>query len=826
MKVVIVGGVAGGASAAARLRRNDESAEIIMFERGGYISFANCGLPYYIGDIIPERDSLLVQTPEEMKARFNLDVRINSEVMSIDRENKKVSVKNLISGDQYEETYDKLLLSPGSTPLKPPIPGIDAPNIFTIWNIPDTDAIKNYLKSGRAKKAAIIGGGFIGIEMAENLFELGLEVSIIELADQVMAPLDFEMAQILHQHMNMKGIELYLNDGVKSFSNNAGKTTVVLNSATTVEADIIILAIGVKPNGELAKNAGLNVNKRGGIIVDKEMKTSDVDIYAVGDAVEVMDLVNQVPAMVPLAGPANKQGRIAADNIAGKAVQYNGTQGTSVAKVFDMMVSTTGTNEKTLKGLSKEYGKDYLTTYIHANNHAEYYPDASKINMKLIFSPSDGKVMGAQAVGFDGVEKRIDVIATAIRFGGTVHDLTELELAYAPPFGSAKDPVNMLGYVAENMLDGTVDTIHWNQLSSFNDKEYTILDVRDADEVVTGLYPGAIHIPLGDLRDRLDELDRNKTIMIYCAVGLRGYIAARILKQSDFKIVKNISGGIVIDDFENYKINSMLLKNILGSEKLRDSGDDKKMKRINSLDVEKIEINCSGLQCPGPIMKVFETIKTMNHGDLLEVTATDLGFASDISEWCKRTGNTLVDIKSENKAIAVTIMKGLKEDAVAEDTNNKTDKAMVVFSGDLDKALAAFIIANGAAAMGRNVTIFFTFWGLNILRRPEKISVKKNVIEKLFGFMMPRGSGKLTLSNMNMLGMGTGMIKYIMNQKNVDSLATLIDNAMKNGVKFVACTMSMDLMGIKQEELIDGVELGGVASFLAASERSDSTLFI
>ncbi|MBV1758832.1 MAG: FAD-dependent oxidoreductase [Dethiosulfatibacter sp.] len=825
MRVIIVGGVAGGASAAARFRRNDENAEIIMFERGGYISFANCGLPYYIGDVIAERDSLLVQTPEEMKARFNIDVRVNSEVLSIDRENKKVSVKNLVSGELYEESYDKLLLSPGSTPLKPPIPGIDGPNIYTVWNIPDIDAIKNHLKSGNIKKAAIIGGGFIGIEMAENLFELGLEVSIIELADQVMAPLDFEMAQILHQHINMKGVELFLKDGVKRFENVKGKTIITLNSLNNVDADLVILAIGIKPNGELARNSGLTVNNRGGIIVDQYLKTSDDNIYAVGDAIEVIDLVNQVSTMIPLAGPANKQGRIAADNIAGKEMAYKGTQGTSVAKVFDMMVSTTGTNEKTLKSLGKKYGDDYLTTYIHANNHAEYYPDASKISMKLIFSPSDGKVMGAQAVGFEGVEKRIDVLATAIRFGGTVHDLTELELAYAPPFGSAKDPVNMLGYVAENMLKGSIETIHWNQLNSLNDKEYTILDVRDADEVVTGLYPGAIHIPLGNLRNRLNELDKSKSIMVYCAVGLRGYIAARILTQSGFTEVKNISGGIATDDFANYKSNSMLLKNILSKEKSGDSGDEK-MKRINSIDVEKIAINCSGLQCPGPIMRVFETIKTMNHGDLLEVTATDLGFASDISEWCKRTGNTLVDIKSENKAIAVTIMKGLKEDVVAEDSSEKTDKAMVLFSGDLDKALAAFIIANGAAAMGRNVTIFFTFWGLNVLRKPEKISVKKTVLEKMFGFMMPRGSGKLTLSNMNMLGMGTGMIKYIMKQKNVDTLETLINNALNNGVKLVACAMSMDLMGIKQEELIEGAELGGVASFLAASERSDSTLFI
>lgn len=831
MKVIIVGGVAGGASAAARLRRNDENAEIIMFERGEYISFANCGLPYYIGNVIEERDELLLKTPEDMKDRFNIDVRVKSEVLSIDRENKKVSVKKVDDGEIYEESYDKLILSPGSSPLKPPIPGIDSPNIFTIWNIPDTDAIKDYVDNKKIKKAAVIGGGFIGIEMAENLHDLGIEVTIVELADQIMAPIDFEMAQILHQHVNMKNVELVLNDGVKSFGYKDGTTTIRLNSDKTIEADMVILSIGVRPNGELAADSGLKTNKRCGIVVDKYMRTSDPDIYAVGDAVEINDFINDVETMIPLAGPANKQGRIAADNIAGKDVVYKGTQGTSVAKVFDMTVSATGSNEKILKRIGKEFGKDYQYIYIHPNNHAEYYPDASKINMKLLFSPLDGKILGAQAVGFEGVEKRIDVIATAIRFGGTVYDLTELELAYAPPFGSAKDPVNMAGFVAENYLKGTVDMVHWSELGHYDEKEYIVLDVRKEEELETGCFQNSVNIPLDSLRERADELDRDKLILIYCAVGTRGYIAARMLQQMGFGNVKNLSGGMTTLNSINYMPNSMLLKNILGTDNNNSNNSEEndggnEMKKVNSIDVEKISLNCSGLQCPGPIMKVFEAIKTMDHGDLVEVTATDMGFAADITEWCKRTGNTLVDIKTENKAIVTTIMKGLKEDAPAEETGERTDKSMVIFSGDLDKVIAGFIIANGAAAMGRDVTMFFTFWGLNALRKAENVPVKKTFMEKMFGFMMPRGAGKLKLSNMNMAGMGSAMMKSIMKQKNVDTLEMLMETAKKSGVRLVVCTMSMDVMGIKKEELIDGLEYGGVASFLAASERSDATLFI
>lgn len=543
-KVLIVGGVAGGASTAARLRRMDENAEIVMFERGDYISFANCGLPYYIGGAIEDRDELLLQTPESFNSRFNVDVRVKNEVLSINKEAKTVEVKMVDSGEVYEESYDVLVLSPGSSPLKPPIPGIDRPNIFTLWNIHDVDKIKAFVDAHDHKSATVIGGGFIGIEMAENLHELGLSVTIAEMANQVMAPVDYDMAQILHKHMLDKSIKLQLGNGVKSFKPNKindYSTDVELQDGTLVESDVIILAIGIKPNGELATNAGLEVNSRGGIIVDDHLKTSDESIYALGDAIEVVDYVNQVKTMIPLAGPANKQGRIVANNIAGVGEVYKGTQGSSVAKVFDMTVANTGTNEKTLQKLGKVYNKDYKVAIALPGSHAGYYPGANTIYMKLIFD-LDGKILGAQAVGYDGVDKRIDVIATAMRFGGTVYDLEELELSYAPPYSSAKDPTNMIGFIAENILKGKMNTILPREIEDIDLDNSIILDVRTEAENTRAHIPNNILIPVDEIRNRMDELDKNKEIIIYCAAGLRGYIAGNILKANGFK-TRNLLGG-------------------------------------------------------------------------------------------------------------------------------------------------------------------------------------------------------------------------------------------------------------------------------------------
>jgi NADPH-dependent 2,4-dienoyl-CoA reductase/sulfur reductase-like enzyme/rhodanese-related sulfurtransferase len=541
-KIVIVGGVAGGATALARLRRLDENADIVLFERGEYISFANCGLPYYIGGAIEERDALLVSTPETIMSKYNVDVRNLSEVTKINREEKTVEIKNIKTGETYQESYDILLLSTGSSPIKPPIPGIDAPNIFSLWNIPDTDAIKKYIDEKKPKRAIVVGGGFIGLEMAENLHDQGLKVAIVEMLDQVMAPIDFEMAQIVHEHLKVKGVDLHLKDGVSKFEYRDGVTTITLQSGAEVSGEMVILSIGIRPNGELAKDSGLSQNQRGGIIVDKYLKTSDDSIYAIGDVIEVEDYVNKVQTMIPLAGPANKQGRIVANNILGSSKEeYKGTQGTSIAKVFDLAVASTGVNEKTLNRMGKEYKKDYNIALIHQNSHAGYYPGALPMTMKLMFD-LDGKILGSQIVGYDGVDKRIDVIATAIRFGGKVEHLIDLELAYAPPFGSAKDPVNMIGFVADNLQKGMTEQVLWRELDGLDKEEFKVLDVREEIEIEIGAIEGAVHIPLGELRNRLSELDKSKTYITLCAVGLRGYIAERVLKDKGYKVL-NLAGG-------------------------------------------------------------------------------------------------------------------------------------------------------------------------------------------------------------------------------------------------------------------------------------------
>ncbi len=541
-KVLIVGGVAGGAGTAARLRRMDEQAEIIMFERGPYISFANCGLPYYIGGTIEKREALLLQTPEGFNKRFRVDVRVNNEVVKINREEKTVEVKNVVEGSSYTESYDSLVLSPGSTPLKPPIPGINSPNVFSLWNVPDVDKIKTFVDENDLKTATVIGGGFIGLEMAENLHDLGMKVSLAEMAPQVMMPIDYDLAQLLHHHIAKKGVNLHLNNGVKEFYDHGNKTTdVILADGTTINSDIILLAIGIRPNSELARDAGLELNKRGGVVVDEYLKTSDENIYALGDVIEVNDLVNGEKTMIPLAGPANKMARIVANNIVGQLDTYKGTLGTSVAKVFDMVVASTGNNEKTLIRMGKVYGKDYHIALVSPGSNAGYYPGAKVITLKVIYD-NEGKVLGAQAVGRKGVEKRIDVIATALRFGATMTDLKDLELAYAPPFSSAKDPVNMAGFLADNIMRGKMVPIRSSEIKDLDREKSYLVDVRTTHEFNKGHIGGAVNIPVDDLRERLDELPKDKEIIIYCAVGFRGYLATTILGHNDFK-AKNLLGG-------------------------------------------------------------------------------------------------------------------------------------------------------------------------------------------------------------------------------------------------------------------------------------------
>ena len=816
-KVLIVGGVAGGATAAARLRRLSESAEIIMFERGEYISYANCGLPYYIGDVIKSRSALFVQTPQTMLAKFNIDVRTLQEVVSIDRAMKTVTVKKLATGETYTESYDVLLLSTGSSPLKPPIPGIEAERIMTLWNVPDTDKIKSTITEKKVKSAVVVGGGFIGLEMAENLNNLGIAVTIVEMLDQVMTPIDYEMAQLLHENIEQNGVVLNLGDGVSSFENKGDSIDVHLNSGSVVSADLVLLSIGVRPNSELAKAAGLELNARGGIITDDTLKTSDPSIYAVGDVIEVEDFISKERTMVPLAGPANKQGRIAANNIAGGNERYKGTQGTSVAKVFDLTAASTGSNEKTLKKRGLVKGQDYESIIISQNSHAGYYPGAVPMRIKMLFSMDGQKIFGAQIVGMDGVDKRIDTLAVAIRLNATVEDLKYLEMAYAPPYSSAKDPVNMAGYVAENVLAGKVVFADWDAPEKKPDA--ILLDVGEDAERMAYSVPGSVSIPLGKLRGGLETLDKEKEIIALCNIGVRAYNGACILRESGFKNVKIYPAGARFYRSTHYKDNTEEIKMVNVEPETGNVISEEK-------PVASINIDCSGLQCPGPLMKVFETVNNMKDGQVVEVTASDPGFSRDIGAWCKRTGNQLISNERRGKSYVAVLMKG-SGTAVAKATQPAVEgKTIIVFSGDLDKVLASFIIANGAAAMGRPVTMFFTFWGLNVLRKAEKQNVKKSFMESMFGFMMPRGARKLKLSKMNMAGMGTAMMKMIMKDKNVDSLEMLIKKAMDAGVKIIACTMSMDVMGIKEEELIEGVELGGVGAYLGDAEESNVNLFI
>jgi NADPH-dependent 2,4-dienoyl-CoA reductase/sulfur reductase-like enzyme/peroxiredoxin family protein/rhodanese-related sulfurtransferase/TusA-related sulfurtransferase len=817
-KIIIVGGVAGGASTAARLRRLDEQAEIILVERGEAISYANCGLPYYIGAIINDRDQLFLQTPQSMKNRFNIDVRVCSAVVGIDRTAKAVVINDLANGQTYRESYDQLVLSTGSTPIIPKIAGIDSDRVFGLRNIPDMDRIKEFVDSQQVATAVVVGGGFIGVEMAENLTHLKQKVTLVELADQVLGNLDYEMAAKVHQELRDHGVRLVLGKAVAALRPAETAVEVVLNDGKAIPADLVIMAVGVRPEVGLAREVGLELGSTGALRVNQQLQTSDPSIYAVGDAIEVTELVSGKPYWVPLAGPANRQGRILADILAGRTVTYQGAQATAIVKVFDLAAGSTGLNEKALM----KWGLEYQTSIIHSNSHASYYPHATPLTIKLLFAPQDGRLYGAQVVGYDGVDKRLDVLATAIRFQKTVADLTELELAYAPPFSSAKDPVNIAGYAASNLLNGDVAGIAWDQLLQQGLEKFYLIDVREPVELQMGQIPGAINIPLDQLRGRLDQLPHDREIVVYCQVGLRAYLAARILLQNGFTRVRNLSGG--------YKTFSLAQRE---RELTRQTAPETGGSSSNSAAepgealpwsaVQKL--NTCGLQCPGPILQVYQAVQQLRDGQVVEVTASDPGFAHDIGAWCQRTGNTLKKLDRTAGQITAWIQKGGAKLEPSRTSANQ-DKTIVVFSGDLDKALAALVIATGAAAMGRKVTLFFTFWGLNILRKPRRVKVAKGFLDRMFGIMMPCGSTKLGLSRMNLAGMGPRLIRRVMGQKRIDSLESMIGQARTLGISLVACQMSMDVMGIKPEELIDGVRVGGVATYLAAAEESNVNLFI
>lgn len=812
MKYLIIGGVAGGATVAARLRRKDENAQIILFERGKYVSYANCGLPYYIGGTITERDKLFVQTAEGFTARFNIDIRTEQEVTAILPKEKTVEVQDLKTGRKYTEKYDKLVLSPGAEPLRPGIEGIKSDKILTLRNVPDTDTIKHFVDRIKPSHAVVVGGGFIGLEMAENLHHLGIKVSVVEMANQVMAPLDYSMAAIVHQQLTDKQVDLRLEDGVSRFEETPDGIIVHLRSGKQIATGLVILSIGVRPETKLAREAELSIGSLGGIAVNEYMQTSDPDIYALGDAVEVRHLVTGKPALIPLAGPANKQGRIVADNIvSGNSHTYPGTLGTSIAKVFDLTVAAAGANAKLLK----REGIAYQSSYTHAASHAGYYPGAVSMSIKILFSPENGQLFGAQIVGFGGVDKRIEMFAQVIQRKGTIYDLAVLEHAYAPPYSSAKDPVNMAGFVAENILTGHSKTIHWRDIAGLPADTLRI-DVRTENEYQLGTIPGFINIPVDELRGHIDKLPKDKPIVVTCAVGLRGYLAYRILTQNGFSNVRNLSGGYKTWSIANAEVKTIASGSVSGN----------KASQCTNKPSIAIQVDACGLMCPGPVLQLKKNYETLKTGEQLEITATDQAFGKDVSSWCKMTGAQLVSLDNKNGVVSAIIRKNEQQEACPVSHSAAENKTLIVFSDDLDKALASFVIANGAASTGKKVTMFFTFWGLNVIKKRQKPSVSKDIFGKMFGWMLPGDSSKLKLSKMNMLGAGSRMMRLIMKKKHIDSLESLINQAVENGVEMIACTMSMDVMGVQKEELMDNVTLGGVASYLERAEEANVNLFI
>jgi len=818
MKYIIVGGVAGGATTAARLRRVDEEAEIIMCEKGPHISYANCGLPYYIGGVIKERDKLLVQTPESFGSRFNIDVRIHTEVKDIDAANKKVKIYNSRTGETYYETYNKLVLSPGASPMRPPIPGIDSPNIFTLRNVQDTDRIKAFVDDNEPHSAIVIGAGFIGLEMAENLHRRGVKVTVVEAAEQVMNMMDPEMAAQLHQHFKEMEVALYLDDAVKEFTPDGHQLKVSLGSGKKLKADFVILSIGVKPDTLLAQKAGIETGERGGIIVNEYLETSVKDIYAVGDGIEFPHPVTGKPSLAFLAGPANKQGRILADNMVyGNLRKYQGSIGTAIAKVFDKTAGITGLSDKALEAA----GLPYQSTIVNAGSHAGYYPGAMQMVLKVSFHPETGRLYGGQVVGYKGVDKRLDMLAAVIKKGGDIYDLQELEHAYAPPFSSAKDPVNQAGFNAENIIKGLFKPLSPYKFHSREKENTFVLDVRTPEEFQLDHLDDATNIEVDSIRDNLDRIPKDKKIYIYCGVGLRGYVAARILRQKGFNEVYNLSGGLkVCKDAIAEQSNR-----ISYHEELYVHESEPTEHAKNHFNVKTLEVDACGLQCPGPILKLKEDIAKIQPGERMRVLATDAGFYKDVESWCNVTGNRLVARSRENGEIRAIIEKAQPTEGVKV-MNQGGNKTLIVFSDDLDKALASFVIANGAASMGKKVTMFFTFWGLNVIKKQEKPRVKKEFTVSMLNKLMPTSAKKLKLSNMNMGGIGSKMMRQRMKAKNVDALERMIDKAAEMGINMIACQMSMDIMGVTKEELLDPVNIGGVANYLEEAEQSNVNLFV
>ncbi|GIG54104.1 FAD-dependent oxidoreductase [Demequina activiva] len=835
MKIVVVGGVAAGASVAARARRLDETAQIIVLERGHHVSFANCGLPYHVGEVITERSRLILQTPESLREALDLDVRLGTEVIAIDRSSRTVALRDTDTGEETTESYDALALCMGAEAVRPPLPGIDHPTVHVLRRIGDMDRIKARLDAALAAqragrrgvvRAVVVGAGYIGLEMAENLHHRGVKVDVVELSDQILPPVDHEIAAPVEQHLTARGIGLHLSTAAAAFRPLSGeggdgeqdeRVAVELDSGTTIDADLVILAAGVKPAVALAAEAGLELGPRGGIAVDTHMRTSDPHVWAAGDAVETPHPVLPGTHLNPLAGPANRQARVAAENICGRDTEYRSTQGTSIVKVFDMVAGGTGATARQLDAA----GVAYRVVHLHPSGHAGYYPGTAMMHIKLLFAPTDGRVLGAQACGFDGVDKRLDLFAMAIRAGLTVYDLEEQELAYAPPFGSAKDPVNMAGFVAANVLRGDL-SLWYAQDYPAGTAGTRLVDVRTPEEYDLWHIPGAQSVPLATLRDAIADWDRTTPVRLYCAVGFRSYLAHRILVQTGFEDVATLSGGSTTFKHVHHGGESSEAQPPMESYAEHVSVASAVAAATGALT----DLDCTGLACPGPIMRLAAAMRTADAGDEIRVTVSDPGFALDGPAWASKNGHTLVSMEPQGPGYVATFRKGGTAPVTSSSAPGPAKTSMVVFSGDLDKVLAAFIIANGALAMGQDVSMFFTFWGLNALRREDPPPRERTAMERMFGAMMPRGADKLTLSQMHMAGAGTAMIRRVMRQHDVQPLPELVAAAQAGGARLIGCTMTMDLLGIAQSDLIEGVELGGVATFLGEAQESGSTLFI
>ena len=782
MKYVIIGGVAAGASAAARLRRLDERAEIVLLEKGSDISYANCGLPYHVGGVIAARARLSVMPPAKFASWFNVDVRTNCEATAIDRAKKEVEVRTADGSSRL--AYDKLLIATGATPVGDAYTDATHPHVAHLWTLADMDRVM--AKLGAARRVLVVGAGFVGLELAENLRHRGLAVTVVQRGGHVLPTMDAEMAEPLADELRGAGIDLRFGRVVSDFVEKPDGVEAVLDDGTRLAVDLAVVSTGVRPRAELAKSAGLEIGPRGHIVVDEGLRTSDPDIFAAGDVIEVRDPVFGGKTAIALAGPANKQGRIAADNMAGGASVYRGTFGTSVVKVGELTAAGVGWTEARLKAENRDYRK----IYIHPSSGAGYYPGAARLNMKLLFG-ADGTIYGAQIVGAKGVDKRIDTIAEAMRVRLKAPQLGELELAYAPPYSSAKDPVNFLGFVAENVLTGKSDVVAPDTIPA----DAQVIDVREPSEHEMGAIPGAINIPLGSLRTRLAELDRAKTYVTCCAVGLRGYLAERILKQNGFRAY-NLSGG-----WATWRL-------------FRQPS--------STLDLRQ-------LPCPGPVVQFKAAFAKAADGAAFKVLA-DATFEGDLRRWCAANGCTASGLAKHGGELEATLVKGAPQPSTATSTSSRPAEhsaAIVLFSNDLDKALAAMILANGLAASGAKVGIFFTFWGLSVLRKNPAPVLRRSFVSRMFGWLLPRGAEKLALSKMNMLGLGTAMMKDVMRKQNIMTLPSLIKSAKAAGVKFIACDMAMGVMGLTREDLIDEVdEVAGVAAFAELAKRSANTLFI